>query len=533
MEDNLIGAVIGETSTSELSFIVDITKTRERPLQMGEYVSIEFSKRQAIGIITNLRRSNKEIIESLVNSPTAVSRMLKLAMIPGSEVLIATVAVQGFVEGSKGKPRIIKPRFPTLPGARVFRDPTELLSIAFGNSDLEIGVLRGNQDVPVQLNVTNLVSRHFSVLAVTGAGKSYTMGVILDEIMSKLPYASVVVIDPHEDYFYFRDIPKYSNRVTVFTPTGERNTTRLRFRIRNFTNRQLMNIIGLPSNASKQRDLFSRVVDEFNNDRSRLWDFTDLRDTLTAMIADETFKEKEQARGIIRRLRYFAASEFLDRELEIPVASTTEPALTAPGRLTVINTGLLEQSGKNAMVNHILRKIFDAAVQWRQNVNEPVEGDTPALLGPVLIIIEEAHQFAPPGERTDCKMIIQQIAGEGRKFGVGLGIVSQRPGKLDDNVLSQCNTQINLRIVNPRDQNAIENASETMSKDLMRDLPGLNTGEAIITGSAIRIPAMVTVRPLDVTPSGTDIDITSYWNSGGMDEIEYGEEDDDLEAMLD
>ena len=531
MEENLIGAVIGETSTTELSFIVDVTKTRERPLQMGEYVAIEFGERTAIGIVTDQRRSNREIIESLANSPTAVTRMLNLAMVPDSEGLIASVSIQGFVDMVNGRPRITKPRYPTLPGARVFRDPTDILTMAFGNSDLEIGYLRGNPDVPVQIDVKNLVSRHFSVLAVTGAGKSYTMGVILDEIMTKFPSASIVIVDPHEDYFYFRDIERYANRVTVFTPTGERNTTRLRFRIRNFSNRQLRDIIGIPSNASRQIALFDQVVSEFNSDPNQLWDFQDLRNTLTGMIADEGFKEKEQARGIIRRLGYFAAASFLDRELEIPVSSRTEPALTSPGKLTVINTGLLEQKGKDAMINHILRRIFDAAVQWRQNINEVESGEEPTLLGPVLVIVEEAHQFASPKENTDCKRIIQQIAGEGRKFGVGLGIVSQRPGKIDENVLSQCNTQINLRIVNPKDQRAIENASETMSADLMKDLPGLNTGEAIITGSAIRIPAMISVRPLDVTPSGTDIDITRFWRENEEEDFDY-EEEDDIEGML-
>jgi len=85
--------------------------------------------------------------------------------------------------------------------------------------------------------------------------------------------------------------------------------------------------------------------------------------------------------------------------------------------------------------------------------------------------------------------------------------VTQRPGKVDDDVLSQCNSQIIMRMTNPMDMNAVRNAAESLSQDLFEDLPGLNKGEAIIVGELIKTPAMVKVTGRICSEGGSDIDI--------------------------
>ena len=92
---------------------------------------------------------------------------------------------------------------------------------------------------------------------------------------------------------------------------------------------------------------------------------------------------------------------------------------------------------------------------------------------PVFTLIEEAHHFAPAHSDAVSGAILKQILGEGRKFGVGVGLVSQRPGKLDGDVLSQCNTQFLLRIVNPVDQQKVRESVESVGQDLLRELPAL------------------------------------------------------------
>ncbi|MEM2791065.1 MAG: ATP-binding protein, partial [Thermofilaceae archaeon] len=104
---------------------------------------------------------------------------------------------------------------------------------------------------------------------------------------------------------------------------------------------------------------------------------------------------------------------------------------------------------------------------------------------------------------------IKTIASEGRKFGVFLILVTQRPSRIDADALSQCNSQIILRITNPYDQRAVAEASERLGEELMRDLPGLNVGEAIIVGELTRVPVIVKVRRRLTREGGADIDLVS------------------------
>lgn len=104
--------------------------------------------------------------------------------------------------------------------------------------------------------------------------------------------------------------------------------------------------------------------------------------------------------------------------------------------------------------------------------------------------------------------LVKKIAAEGRKFGIFLAIITQRPGKIDQDVLSQCNSQIILRITNPVDQKAILESSENMSASLMEDLPSLDIGEAIIIGEIVKMPTIAKIRQRETEEGGVDVDIT-------------------------
>ena len=148
------------------------------------------------------------------------------------------------------------------------------------------------------------------------------------------------------------------------------------------------------------------------------------------------------------------------------------------------------------IVSRLLKDTFDAVAS----------GDFPY---PVFAVVEEAHTFVPPEIRTYSETIIRRIAQEGRKFGVFLLLISQRPGRIHPDSLSQCNSQIVLKITNPRDQTAIEQSSERLSADLINDLPGLNVGEAVCVGDITRTPVMIKVRPRITREGGADIDVVS------------------------
>src|SRR5699024_10855458 len=119
--------------------------------------------------------------------------------------------------------------------------------------------------------------------------------------------------------------------------------------------------------------------------------------------------------------------------------------------------------------------------------------DKQCPIRPCFLVYEEGHNYAPAGTSTISKKIIKKIASEGRKFGVGFGIVSQRTSKLDADVTSQCNTIITMRLKNPDDQRFITKTSDMLTKADIDELPALSTGEALLTGRSIPAPLLVKV----------------------------------------
>jgi len=167
-----------------------------------------------------------------------------------------------------------------------------------------------------------------------------------------------------------------------------------------------------------------------------------------------------------------------------------------PAQISVIDLAGIEKNLQDLVVSKLLNDI------WTKAKSE-------GLTYPLFIVLEEAHNLVPKekAEKLRSAKIINSIAAEGRKFKVFLIVVTQRPYKISSNTLSQCGSQIIMRLTNPTDQNAVKEASEALSENLFNDLPGLNIGEAIILGRLTRIPVMVKIGERETAEGGFDIDI--------------------------
>ena len=135
---------------------------------------------------------------------------------------------------------------------------------------------------------------------------------------------------------------------------------------------------------------------------------------------------------------------------------------------------------------------------------------------PCFLVYEEGHNFAPAAGQSISRAIIKRIAGEGRKFGVGFAVISQRPSKLDPDVTSQCNTIVAMRIKNPEDQRFIAKSTEQLSKADLDELPALSTGEALISGRSIPAPLLVKVGYKALKHGGESPQILNEWSPGQM-----------------
>jgi hypothetical protein len=515
----LIGNLIGGTKPSQVRIIVNPNIIRSNPLQIGEYISIQYPTElvdtDVLGMINNLELVNLSIPESLMRSPESYERLKLLGNLESGEKLVATAKILGYYHNRK----IIMPRYPPIPGAKVYRADKNILNPIFSEiGDIPVGVLRAHPDVEVKLKVNELIRRHTAILAITGAGKGNTVAVISEKILDL--NGSVIIIDPHEEYPEMKT--KYKDKICVFSPNDQSDKAyqKLNFKISNFSPTEIMDILEIQENATNQRALIYNVLEKLGGDN---WDFKDFEKMMVEYLSldglnDEEKKNRkkeisrlESSEFVIKdRIKMIKGESILSKTDETPLYEEKFPSLVKKGQLTVISLSGLPLKIQQVIVARIANKIYNAGVAWRRGSGD---SDFDRLPGPVFLIIEEAHNFIPQNYTPKSYFPIRRIAAEGRKFGVGLCIVSQRPGRVHSDVLSQCNSQIILKIVNPGDQSQILNSNESISEDLMSDLPSLNIGEAIITGPCIILPSLVKINEYKGKRGGDDIDILREWQT--------------------
>ena len=169
------------------------------------------------------------------------------------------------------------------------------------------------------------------------------------------------------------------------------------------------------------------------------------------------------------------------------------------GKLVVIDLQGLSDTAKQIITALISSEVLQAA----SSKSDPIR--------PCMLIYEEGHNFAPAGQAAVSHRIIRKIAGEGRKFGVGFAVISQRPSKLDPDVTSQCNTLIVMRLKNPDDQRFIARTSDMVSQADLDELPSLSTGEALIFGRSIAAPLLVKIGTKALMHGGESPDVLRVW----------------------
>jgi hypothetical protein len=172
------------------------------------------------------------------------------------------------------------------------------------------------------------------------------------------------------------------------------------------------------------------------------------------------------------------------------------------GRISIVDLQGLSRTSMQVVVALISSEILKAA----QDTSDPIR--------PVFLVIEEGHTFAPAHESSIALPIIKKVFAEGRKFGVGAAIISQRPSKLDSDVTSQANTIITMRIKNPDDQAFIRGTSDFFSDVDIKELPSLSTGEALVSGRAILAPLLVKIGPKVLIHGGESPDVVQHWRGG-------------------
>ncbi len=362
------------------------------------------------------------------------------------------------------------------------------------NQDGFLGVLEDHPNLRIELDLKKVISKHLAVLAKSGAGKSYSVGVLIEEILNKnIP---VLILDPHNEYSTIKfpntnkkDLERlklfglkprgFLENVKEYSPDTNINpqAEKLRLDIKKLTPHEFIN--SLPQKLSpSQSSLIYSIISNLNN-----------RIDLDEIIFSLSNEESNSKWGIISLLEMF-------KKLNVYSSmSTPLNEIIRYKQASIISLKGVNPEVQEIFVAGLLRDLYEA----RKKEEIP----------PFFIVLEEAHNFAPErsfGEVKSSK-IIRTIASEGRKFGIGLCVISQRPAKVDKNVISQCSTQLILKITNPNDLKSVISSSEGVTTESEQEIQRLNIGTGLLTG-IVDVPLKVNIRPRMSKHGGETVDIT-------------------------
>ncbi len=409
------------------------------------------------------------------------------------EKVTAVVAVIGYRDD---RDLLQVPRTPFRAGEPVHRAEEPLIRTVIGLRDdrhhgAYIGLLAGH-DIRVYLDINAMVQKHVSVLAKTGGGKSYMAGDLIEEFLKHR--VTCLVLDPHGEYVSLGERGKvppgaerfgvepsgYHDQVQVFSPDPKVNphARPLKFTLSNLDARD---ILSLTSQGKIRQHLTAlRKALDFLRQRSRDFTVVDIIRVLE--------REDEPANAsLIADLEYLSEVEIFARE------GTRIDDIVVKGKTTVIDLKGTPPDIQELIVNRLCTALFELRKLDK----------IPALM----LVVEEAHNFCPQVGQVASSKIFRTIASEGRKFGLGLLIVTQRAAKVDKNVLSQCNTQIILKVTNPNDLKAIAASIEGLTPGMAEEIQRLPVGVAIVTGAGVEMPLIVEVRPRETRHGGESVKV--------------------------
>lgn len=492
--------------------------------QVGSIVKIEAGDKLVFGVVTALRMT-----ETMLDGADVVGR--EIAGDGASNAKWLEIELFGeAVRTGLGESEFVFQRgvvtYP-LPGQGIFVASVVELQRIYNRPDkpsVHVGALSQAASLPVYLLTDDLLGKHFAILGTTGSGKSCSVTVLLRSILEVAPRAHVILLDPHNEYR--RAFPDLAE---VIDPT----TLNLPHWLLNFEESVELFIGKTEHVATSQTNILKDAIlaarRDFGADgipTEKITVDTPVPYRLGDMLAhidaamppqaskqDSYLKIKNKAETLQQDSRFSfmmrpdatvgdQLAEIVGQYLRIPVSEKP---------LSIIDLSGVPSDVVDVVVSVLCRMVFDFAV-WSPR---PVQV-------PVVLICEEAHRYAP--RRDDAafqptKQALSRIAKEGRKYGVGLGLISQRPSELAESILSQCNTLIALRMSNEQDQNFVQRALPDSVRSLISILPTLRTQEALVVGEGTVVPVRLRFNDLDEAhmPQSADVPFAALWGADGAE----------------
>jgi uncharacterized protein len=424
--------------------------------------------------------------------------------------LIGEIGVLGIKNNSDIYPgNTMMPRTPLNAGVKVRRASEEFISdvLGFEKRGAYVGLLR-NYQIPIRLDYNDMLQRHVALLASTGGGKSYTAGIIIEEIMHlNFP---VLIFDIHGEYNTLKwpnktatpaQLSRFSispevnvNKVIEYTIDGKPGTKTLKLANKNLS---VDDIIKLNSRyatkmSNNQIGLLRASIKYLRESKG---EYT-LKD-ITRIIELER-KNPRIKQAVLQVLENIQGYGIFEEETGQDAISIRQ--IVNSNKVHIINLADIEEDLlREIVVAKILEDIFNYKRDWKNSGKE---------VRPMVLVMDECHNFVPEGRIIHTTPIIQKIAKEGRKMGLSWVLISQRPQDINKKVLSQCQTQIIMNLKNDKDIGAVSSAFEQVDKYVVSELPSLQPGRGVVCGAGMHRPLFVDFRIRKTQAGGGSADFT-------------------------
>jgi DNA helicase HerA-like ATPase len=420
-------------------------------------------------------------------------------------------------------------RYPT-PGSGVYPVTSQDMKQMYAAEDrphIEIGTVYPTRDIRGALFIDALLGKHFALLGSTGTGKSTSAALILHRICEMAPQGHIVMIDPHGEYSAaFKTngaLFDVSNLAMPYWLMNFEEHCEV-FIAGNRDERQLdMDILAKCLLAAKAKSRAAEGIAKLTVDSPIPYLLSDLTSNIQAEMGrldkagdsapymrlktkiDEIKSDPRYSFMFSGMLVADTMAGFLGRVFRLP--GDGKP-------ISIIDVSGVPSDITSVVVAVLARLVFDYAI-WSRN--EPQR--------PILLVCEEAHRYVPAdtaGKISSVGKILGRIAKEGRKYGVSLGLITQRPSDLAEGVLSQCGTIIAMRLNNERDQAYVRSAMPEGARGFLDTIPALRNRECIVCGEGVAIPIRVAFDALEEVkrPASSDPLFSQLWTeAGGEDEM--------------
>ena len=415
-----------------------------------------------------------------------------------------------------------------IPGSKAYPVSGEDLKQMFAADErphVEIGTVYPTSDIRAGLYVDAMLGKHFALLGSTGTGKSTSAALILHRICESAPQGHIVMIDPHGEYS-----AAFRNTGTIFDVSN----LQMPYWLMNFEEHCEVFLTTTGNDAQEDADILAKCLLKARS-KNRLAETLGkitvdspipyLLSDLTNMIQDEAGKlDKATSSAPYMRLktkideikadpRYqfmFSGmlvgdtmADFIGKIFRMP--SNGKP-------ISIIDVSGVPSDITSTVVAVLSRMVFDFAIWGREEKTRPI-----------LLVCEEAHRYVPNEKNADGSSvgrILSRIAKEGRKYGISLGLITQRPSDLAEGVLSQCGTILSMRLNNDRDQAFVKAAMPEGARGFLDSIPALRNRECIICGEGVAIPIRVSFDNLEESkrPASEDPSFTELWRESGGEE---------------